>query len=123
MTSNDATAAGNSSNISLYRVDAANLSIGTYYGMITLNPEQLSLQNSRNFVKVVVTENLSSKPEIIPLNYSLHQNYPNPFNPVTEIKYELSIDEYAEITFYDLMVRNVKNLISKDQVAGFHSIK
>ncbi|MFL3013448.1 MAG: LamG-like jellyroll fold domain-containing protein [Candidatus Neomarinimicrobiota bacterium] len=123
MTSNDGTAAGNSSNISLYRVDAANLSVGTYYGMITLNPEQSSLQNSRNFVKLVVTENLASKPEIIPLSYSLHQNYPNPFNPITEIRYELPVDEFTEITIYDLMGRNVKKLVSREQVAGFHSIK
>ena len=70
-----------------------------------------------------MNESLDLRSEILPFNYSLHQNYPNPFNPVTEIKYELPIDEFAEITIYDIMGRNVKTLVSKNQVAGFHSIK
>ena len=123
MASNDGTADGNSSNISSYRVDAANLLEGTYFGVITLVPEQSYLTNSQTFIKLIVNESLDIGSEILPFNYSLHQNYPNPFNPLTEIKYELPIDEFAEITIYDLMGRNVKTLISKNQVAGFHSIK
>ena len=123
MTSNNGTANGNSSNISLYRVDAANLLEGTYYGKINLMSEQIPLSNSQTFIKLIVNENLNITSELLPLSYSLHQNYPNPFNPTTEIKYELPMDEFAEITIYDLMGRNVKNLISEDQVAGFHSIK
>ena len=123
MTSNNGTANGNSSNISLYRVDAANLLEGTYYGKINLMSEQIPLSNSQTFIKLIVNENLNITSELLPLSYSLHQNYPNPFNPSTEIKYELPMDEFAEITIYDLMGRNVKNLISEDQVAGFHSIK
>ena len=123
MTSNDGAADGNSSNISLYRVDAANLLEGTYFGVITLMPEQSYLTNSQTFIKLIVNESLDIRSEILPLNYSLDQNFPNPFNPVTEIKYELPIDEFAELTIHDLMGRNVKTLVSENKVAGFHSVK
>ena len=123
LASNEGTALGNSSNAVLYRIDAADLFEGTYYGSVTLVPQQSQLINSQIFIKLTVNENLNIASEILPSSYSLQQNYPNPFNPLTEIKYQLPIDEFVEITIYDLMGRNVKNLMNQKHVAGFHSIK
>ena len=123
LASNEGTALGNSSNAVLYRIDAVDLIEGTYYGSVTLVPQQSQLINSQIFIKLTVNENLNIASEILPSSYSLQQNYPNPFNPLTEIKYQLPIDEFVEITIYDLMGRNVKNLMNQKHVAGFHSIK
>ena len=114
---------GEDSNLIQLRVETDNLSEGIYYGIVTVSPGNTTLLNSNSFIKLVVSENLSSSVEFLPYKYSINQNFPNPFNPVTEIKYELPVGEFAEITIYDLMGRNVKNLISKHHSAGVYSIK
>jgi hypothetical protein len=58
-----------------------------------------------------------------PSTYRLEQNYPNPFNPVTFIQYQLPIESSVKIQLYDLLGREVKTLISKDQPAGYHEVK
>jgi len=60
---------------------------------------------------------------IIPEAFALHQNYPNPFNPITEIRYDLPINSLVSVTVYDMMGREVKNLVNGIQTAGFRSVK
>ena len=105
------------------RIETENLSVGTYYGMVNVSPGNEVILNSYSFIKLEVSEQLSSSVEILPYSYSLDQNFPNPFNPLTEIKYKLPIDEFVELTIYNLMGRNVKNLINKYLSAGTYSIK
>ena len=121
--STNPTISGNGSNIVQLRIETENLSTGTYYGMVNVSPGNTTLLNSYGFIKLVLSENLSSSVEYLPYKYSINQNFPNPFNPITEIKYELPIDEFVELKIYDLMGRNVKNLISKYHSAGAYSIK
>ena len=59
----------------------------------------------------------------IPQIFALHQNYPNPFNPITSINYDLPKNEFVSINVFDLMGREVKTLVNKEQVAGFRSVK
>ena len=59
----------------------------------------------------------------IPQIFALHQNYPNPFNPTTSISYDLPKNEFVSINVFDLMGREVKTLVKKEQVAGFRSVK
>ena len=59
----------------------------------------------------------------LPIVYKLHQNYPNPFNPTTSISYDLPKNEFVSINVFDLMGREVKTLVNKEQVAGFRSVK
>ncbi len=60
---------------------------------------------------------------VIPREFALHQNYPNPFNPTTSISYDLPKNEFVSINVFDLMGREVKTLVNKEQVAGFRSVK
>ena len=60
---------------------------------------------------------------IIPEAFALHQNYPNPFNPITSIRYDLPVDGLVNITVYDMIGREVKNLVNGIQTAGFRSVK
>jgi hypothetical protein len=66
-------------------------------------------------------ENIGSDP--IPKIFSLHQNYPNPFNPVTSLRYDLPKDGLVNITIYDMMGRQVKELVNSSQTAGYKSIQ
>ena len=67
---------------------------------------------------VLIVEN-----DILPFQYIVHQNYPNPFNPKTTIKYHLPIDEFVNISVYDMNGRLVKTLINSSQTAGYKSIQ
>ncbi|SVC88893.1 uncharacterized protein METZ01_LOCUS341747, partial [marine metagenome] len=59
----------------------------------------------------------------IPLTYALHPAYPNPFNPVTTIKYDLPEQAFVRLTIYDMMGREVSQLVDKTQEPGFKSVQ
>jgi hypothetical protein len=59
---------------------------------------------------------------ITPNRYTFHQNYPNPFNPVTTLRYDLPENSHVNITIYDMLGRQVKNLINQTQDAGYRSV-
>jgi len=58
----------------------------------------------------------------IPDKYFLHQNYPNPFNPWTTIKYDIPNDGFVTIKIYDMLGREIAELVSENEKAGFHTI-
>ncbi|NQU68436.1 MAG: T9SS type A sorting domain-containing protein [Candidatus Marinimicrobia bacterium] len=59
----------------------------------------------------------------IPENYALHSAFPNPFNPVTTIKYDLPETGDVKIIIYDMMGREVTQLVNAVENAGYHSVK
>ena len=66
---------------------------------------------------------LSIEPElIIPVEFTLHQNYPNPFNPVTKIRFDLPEDADVRLAVYDVLGREVAELVSGRVVSGFHEV-
>ena len=58
----------------------------------------------------------------IPTEFALRQNYPNPFNPVTEILYDLPADHLVELFVYDLLGREVIQLVNAPMTAGYHRV-
>jgi hypothetical protein len=58
-----------------------------------------------------------------PEKYSLSQNYPNPFNPSTTINYEIPNSNFVSLKIYDMMGREVANLVNQTQDAGFYAVK
>jgi|TARA_Y100000294_G_scaffold96753_1_gene89937 hypothetical protein len=60
---------------------------------------------------------------IIPIIYTLHQNYPNPFNPITSLRYDLPEQEQVTLTVYDLMGREITQLVNTTQEAGYRSVQ
>jgi photosystem II stability/assembly factor-like uncharacterized protein len=67
--------------------------------------------------------NLSLLGKILPTEYALDQNYPNPFNPTTTIRYALPEDGMTRIKIYDLLGREVRDLVSEQQIAGYYTIE
>jgi hypothetical protein len=61
---------------------------------------------------------------INPKSFKLNQNYPNPFNPITKITYELPVNSKVTLKIYDVLGREVANLITnKFETAGVHEIQ
>ncbi|MCH8012646.1 MAG: S8 family serine peptidase [Candidatus Marinimicrobia bacterium] len=60
--------------------------------------------------------------DIIPEGYSLEQNYPNPFNPVTTVRFGLPEAGNLELVIYDILGREVAELVSGRVVSGTHEV-
>jgi len=58
----------------------------------------------------------------IPTSYSLLQNYPNPFNPTTNIKYSITKESHVSLKVFDVLGREVENLVNTKQVAGSYQV-
>ncbi len=57
------------------------------------------------------------------LSYKLNQNYPNPFNPSTIISYQLQKDGLVSIKVFDILGKEVADLINEKQDAGNYQIE
>ena len=64
-----------------------------------------------------------SPPTNLPENFELDQNYPNPFNPQTTIQYQLPTSARVTVKIYDLLGKEIKTLVNKEQPAGFYSVQ
>ena len=64
-----------------------------------------------------------TKTSLVPDTYALHQNYPNPFNPITTLRYDLPEQSQVTLTVYDLMGRELIQLVNEKQNAGYKSIR
>ena len=56
----------------------------------------------------------------VPEEFALHQNYPNPFNPITTIQYDIPIEGHVKLVIYDILGREVVQLIDQSIPAGYH---
>lgn len=54
--------------------------------------------------------------------YSLENNYPNPYNPSTTINYELAEDTKVVLKVYDILGREVAELVNEKKSAGIHKV-
>tara|TARA_B100002052_G_scaffold94259_2_gene86962 strand:+ start:18322 stop:19125 length:804 start_codon:yes stop_codon:yes gene_type:complete len=57
-----------------------------------------------------------------PYSFGLSKNYPNPFNPTTTIGYDVAVAGEVSIIIYDMMGREVKNLVSDYANPGSYSV-
>jgi len=59
----------------------------------------------------------------IPQDYSVSQNYPNPFNPSTKIKYQIPAEGNVNIKIFDVLGKEVMELVNKSQQAGSYEVE
>ena len=79
-----------------------------------------------NFFEIFINNNLGIKDDNQSQNPNtilLNQNYPNPFNPETTLHYFLPEQSFVIISIYDMLGREIKNLIKTTQEMGQWSIK
>ena len=81
---------------------------------IGLKPEGSSIDPGNG--DKLVTENG------LPKEYNLFQNYPNPFNPVTNIQFDLPKEGLVTLKVYDLLGREVKNIVNEFKQAGSYIV-
>ncbi|MHB8579801.1 MAG: spherulation-specific family 4 protein [Ignavibacteriaceae bacterium] len=56
------------------------------------------------------------------VSYYLGQNYPNPFNPSTIITYQIPKTGLVKLTIYDMLGREIQDLVNKEQSSGTYSV-
>ncbi len=61
--------------------------------------------------------------DLLPVSYNLSQNYPNPFNPSTVINYSLPQTSFVTVKIYDMLGREVKTLVNREENAGTHIVQ
>ncbi len=59
--------------------------------------------------------------DTLPSQFSLSQNYPNPFNPTTKIHFSIPKSERVSLKVFDIMGREVANLVDELLPAGNYS--
>ena len=94
----------------------------TYQTITTTIPNRIQYFNEQNFNMFPIDSSLSLSPDLIPLIFALHQNYSNPFNPITSLRYDLPEQTQVILTIYDLMGREVTQLVNTTQEAGYKSV-
>ncbi|MCX8011253.1 MAG: T9SS type A sorting domain-containing protein, partial [Ignavibacteria bacterium] len=63
------------------------------------------------------------KMSIIKYTYSLSENYPNPFNPTTKIKFSIADFGWTSLKVFDLLGREVANLLNEQKQPGEYEIE
>ncbi len=58
----------------------------------------------------------------IPTEFELKNNYPNPFNPSTIIEYDVKENVKVVLKIYDILGREVKTLVNKEQAPGSYQV-
>ena len=95
---------------------------GDWSIIVTDGIDSVQSENGPFSLTIDVTSMNVDQNSLIPEVFALHQNYPNPFNPTTKIRYDLPIQSHVNIIIYDIMGRQVKLLINKQQDPGYQSI-
>jgi len=66
---------------------------------------------------VVLSKNPTTA-AVIPTSYKLSQNFPNPFNPSTNIAYSLKASGHVELSIFNILGQEVRQLVNEQQSAG-----
>lgn len=56
-----------------------------------------------------------------PKDFHLSQNYPNPSNPKSKIDYDMPVTGKVNIKLYDLLGREVIQIVNEDKEAGYYT--
>lgn len=56
----------------------------------------------------------------LPQAYALENNFPNPFNPHTKIQYSLPENAKVRLVIFDIVGRQVAELVNEEQPAGYY---
>jgi hypothetical protein len=93
----------------------------------TFSVEKIAKVNKQDTLRFTITDKTGQKwtKEIKisitpPTTYELLQNYPNPFNPTTVINYQLSAISNVSLRIYDIIGREVVNLVNEQQEPGYY---
>lgn len=72
---------------------------------------------------VILGVEQEKKGNAVPREFVLSQNYPNPFNPATVISYQLPQAGMVKLVIYDVLGREVKQLVNEYKNPGTYSVQ
>jgi hypothetical protein len=75
------------------------------------------------YFDVVTSVDEPSERQSLPQEFVLDQNYPNPFNPSTLIGYQLPKTLRVSMKVFDILGREVAQLLDAEQEAGSHQLR
>ena len=78
--------------------------------------------NEQGYFTISVITGIETNLSQLPQDYIVLSNYPNPFNPSTVIYFELPKADNVEITIYDILGREVRELYNAFHEAGSDQI-
>lgn len=95
------------------------------YRFYALSIDQVgSMETVRPALSTVsVISGVATESDELPLTFELDAAYPNPFNPVTTITYTLPTRGEAQLMVFDLVGRQVAELVNADMLPGRHSVR
>lgn len=70
-----------------------------------------------------VLVSVEEKYNLRPTSFRLYQNHPNPFNSTTVIPYEVSITSFVSIKVFDLLGREIVELVNELKPPGQYSVE
>jgi len=101
------------------------LNTGEYHNWVltATNSEEYILEGSGELVVPSAEKFTLELMAIVPATFTLHQNFPNPFNPITTLRYDLPSDALVVLTVFDMLGREIAQLMNTTQQPGFKSIQ
>jgi len=96
----------------------------TYYFAVAYSATENAVLTALNNAQLKYNSLLVGveKKKELPVSYSMSQNYPNPFNPSTKIKFSLPVKNYVSLRVYDIVGRQVAELVKGNMEAGSYSV-
>jgi len=108
---------------SVKKINSINFALSNLANAVKLNLYDVQVDMG---APIVVPDSIVSVRELatgeIPTDYILSQNYPNPFNPSTTIEFGLPKSEYVKLVVYDVLGRQVAELVNDNLNAGYYKV-
>ncbi len=93
---------------------------------LAISPDQtqlyVGLEDLGVYRTTIIVSGIPNGPETIPSQTSLIQTYPNPFNGSTLIQFELANTEEISLTIYDLLGREIIELVNGRRASGQYRV-
>jgi PKD repeat protein len=68
-------------------------------------------------------QSVENQEQTVAQQFALKRNYPNPFNPSTQIEYNLAHEGKVKLTVFDVLGREIVELVNEFKPAGAHTIQ
>ena len=98
--------------------------VSNVHDQISLNPGEFHIYTTQKLPTPtgdILADTKPKKTNVV-TNYQIDQNYPNPFNPSTQIKYQIVNAGKVTLKIYDILGREIKTLVDKEQNNGSYSV-
>ncbi|MFQ5769957.1 MAG: T9SS type A sorting domain-containing protein [bacterium] len=105
--------------------DSLSFTINGYKASI-VGPNQPIWTSNGDVIKLhinAVITSVSNSSQELPANFKLYQNFPNPFNPSTKISFDLPKRVKITLTIYDMLGKEVAELVNEEMPAGSYEVE